>query len=158
MVQSWPHADAVAQLVEDSVLSRSLSSLPPSLPLSPPPSLSRALYLALSRMLTRRRGAPQLFLMLYKELYFRHLYAKLGSNITIEQRIESWDNYTSLFERIFSDDDDDNLLGVCVRVGWCCREKERVCVCERERVCVCVCERERERESVCVFMCVRECV
>ena len=49
--------------------------------------------------------------MLYKELYFRHLYAKLGSNITIEQRIESWDNYTTLFERIFSDDDDDNLLG-----------------------------------------------
>ena len=52
-----------------------------------------------------------MFLMLYKELYFRHLYAKLGSNITIEQRIESWDNYTTLFERIFSDDDDDNLLG-----------------------------------------------
>ena len=50
------------------------------------------------------------FLMLYKELYFRHLYAKLGQNITIEQRIESWENYTSLFDRIFSDDDDDNNL------------------------------------------------
>ena len=48
------------------------------------------------------------FLMLYKELYFRHLHAKLGLNITIEQRIESWENYTSLFDRIFSDEDDDN--------------------------------------------------
>ena len=28
-----------------------------------------------------------------------------------EQRIESWENYTSLFDRIFSDDDDDNDLG-----------------------------------------------
>ena len=48
------------------------------------------------------------FMMLYKELYFRHLHAKLGLNITIEQRIESWENYTSLFDRIFSDEDDDN--------------------------------------------------
>ena len=48
------------------------------------------------------------FMMLYRELYFRHLHAKLGLNITIEQRIESWENYTSLFDRIFSDEDDDN--------------------------------------------------
>ena len=68
--ESWPHADAVSQLVE----------------------------------------GDEVFLMLYKELYFRHLYAKMGPNITLEQRMESWENYTSLFDRIFSDDDDDNNL------------------------------------------------
>ena len=52
----------------------------------------------------------EVFVMLYKELYFRHLYAKLGPNITLHQRIASWENYTSLFERVFSDDDDDNNL------------------------------------------------
>jgi len=52
----------------------------------------------------------EVFVMLYKELYFRHLYAKLGPNITLNQRIESWENYTSLFDRVFSDDDDDNNL------------------------------------------------
>jgi hypothetical protein len=31
--------------------------------------------------------------MLYRELYHRHLYLKLGNALTIEQRIESWDNY-----------------------------------------------------------------
>ena len=45
-------------------------------------------------------------LMLYKELYFRHIYAKLGQTLTLEQRIESYDNYCVLFDRIFSDDDD----------------------------------------------------
>jgi len=52
----------------------------------------------------------EVFVMLYKELYFRHLYAKLGPNITLHQRIASWENYTSLFERVFADDDDDNNL------------------------------------------------
>lgn len=45
-------------------------------------------------------------LMLYKELYFRHVYAKLGQTLTLEQRMESFDNYCVLFDRIFSDDDD----------------------------------------------------
>lgn len=44
------------------------------------------------------------FLMLYKELYFRHLYAKLGQSLSLEQRVESWENYSVLFERIFSDE------------------------------------------------------
>eukprot|EP00960_Hanusia_phi_P070034 767222-Hanusia_phi.AAC.1 len=46
------------------------------------------------------------FVMLYKELYFRHMYARLGQAISIEQRIESWENYILLFDRIFSDEDD----------------------------------------------------
>jgi translation initiation factor 3 subunit L len=46
------------------------------------------------------------FLMLYKELYFRHVYARLGQSLTLEQRMESYDNYCLLFDRIFGDEDD----------------------------------------------------
>ena len=35
------------------------------------------------------------FGLLYKEIYFRHVYAKLTP--TLEQRCESWDNYVQLF-------------------------------------------------------------
>mmetsp|Transcript_15454 Transcript_15454/g.21320 ORF Transcript_15454/g.21320 Transcript_15454/m.21320 type:complete len:522 (-) Transcript_15454:322-1887(-) len=35
------------------------------------------------------------FCLLYKELYYRHLYARLTP--TLEQRCESWDNYCALF-------------------------------------------------------------
>mmetsp|Transcript_32450 Transcript_32450/g.39280 ORF Transcript_32450/g.39280 Transcript_32450/m.39280 type:complete len:525 (-) Transcript_32450:495-2069(-) len=35
------------------------------------------------------------FCLLYREMYFRHLYAKCTP--TVEQRCESWDNYCSLF-------------------------------------------------------------
>lgn len=40
----------------------------------------------------------QVFLLLYKELYFRHLYAKLQP--TLEQRVQSWENYCQLFKVI----------------------------------------------------------
>jgi len=42
---------------------------------------------------TERDG---IFLMLYKELYFRHIYAKLTP--TVEHRVESWNNYCDLFD------------------------------------------------------------
>lgn len=35
------------------------------------------------------------FCLLYKEIYFRHIFAKLTP--TLEQRCESWDNYCQLF-------------------------------------------------------------
>jgi len=35
------------------------------------------------------------FLLLYKEMYYRHIYSKLEP--TLEQRCESWDNYCALF-------------------------------------------------------------
>eukprot|EP00850_Spirogloea_muscicola_P021247 SM000242S08483 [mRNA] locus=s242:164261:167142:+ [translate_table: standard] len=38
------------------------------------------------------------FCLLYKEMYFRHLYKQLAP--TLEQRCESWDNYTQLFQVI----------------------------------------------------------
>lgn len=36
------------------------------------------------------------FCLLYKELYFRHVFARLTP--TLEQRMESWDNYCTLFQ------------------------------------------------------------
>ncbi len=38
------------------------------------------------------------FCLLYKEMWFRHLYARLQP--TIEQRCDSWDNYCNLFQVI----------------------------------------------------------
>lgn len=38
------------------------------------------------------------FLLLYKELYYRHIYSKLQP--TLEQRIESWQNYVDIFEML----------------------------------------------------------
>jgi translation initiation factor 3 subunit L len=40
------------------------------------------------------------FLMLYKELYYRHIYAKLTP--TVEQRVESWNNYCDLFSYLLN--------------------------------------------------------
>lgn len=36
------------------------------------------------------------FCLLYREMWFRHLYARLTP--TLKQRIDSWDNYISLFQ------------------------------------------------------------
>ncbi|XVE53718.1 hypothetical protein DITRI_Ditri03aG0025000 [Diplodiscus trichospermus] len=38
----------------------------------------------------------QVFCLLYREMWFRHLYARLSP--TLKQRIDSWDNYCSLFQ------------------------------------------------------------
>ena len=47
------------------------------------------------------------FIVLYQELYFRHIYAKL--KVSFEDRVQSFRNYVKLF---------DLLLGmVCVRVS-----------------------------------------
>jgi translation initiation factor 3 subunit L len=40
------------------------------------------------------------FCLLYKELYFRHVFARLTP--TLEQRMESWDNYCTLFQVSFT--------------------------------------------------------
>eukprot|EP01134_Creolimax_fragrantissima_P006716 CFRG6716T1 len=44
----------------------------------------------------------QVFLILYKELYYRHIYAKLVP--TLEQRFESFENYCDLFNFILNPD------------------------------------------------------
>lgn len=42
------------------------------------------------------------FLLLYKELYYRHIYSKLQP--TLEQRMESWLNYCDIFNLLLSVD------------------------------------------------------
>merc|ERR1711962_523941 len=49
------------------------------------------------------------FLFLYKELCFRHLYARVQGGPTIEQRFESYYNYCKLFNYILSADTPVNL-------------------------------------------------
>ncbi|XP_064619382.1 eukaryotic translation initiation factor 3 subunit L-like [Lineus longissimus] len=46
----------------------------------------------------------QLFLTLYKELYYRHIYARVANGPTIDQRFESYYNYCNLFNFILSAD------------------------------------------------------
>jgi len=48
-----------------------------------------------------------LFIILYKELYYRHIYAKLQP--TLEQRFESWRNYSDLFNFLLNSPPDLNL-------------------------------------------------
>ena len=43
-----------------------------------------------------------LFLILYKELYFRHIYARISGGPKIEQRFDSYFNYCSLFNIILT--------------------------------------------------------
>lgn len=43
-----------------------------------------------------------LFLILYKELYYRHVYARVQGGPTLEQRFESYYNYCNLFNYILS--------------------------------------------------------
>jgi len=43
-----------------------------------------------------------LFFILYKELYFRHIYARVQGGPSIEQRFESYQNYCDLFNYILS--------------------------------------------------------
>lgn len=40
----------------------------------------------------------KIFLMLYKEMYYRHIYSKLSPSIA--QRAESWQNYCDLFDML----------------------------------------------------------
>ncbi|KAJ1635827.1 RNA polymerase I-associated factor PAF67-domain-containing protein, partial [Pavlovales sp. CCMP2436] len=40
------------------------------------------------------------FMMLYKELYYRHIYAKLQP--TLDQRFESWENYGVIFDYLLT--------------------------------------------------------
>ncbi|EOD20928.1 hypothetical protein EMIHUDRAFT_463792 [Emiliania huxleyi CCMP1516] len=47
-------------------------------------------------------GGDATFLLLYRELYFRHLYSRLTP--TLQQRIDSWANYEALFSLLLDGD------------------------------------------------------
>lgn len=49
-------------------------------------------------------GNDQVFLILYKELYYRHVYARVQSGPSLEQRFESYYNYCNLFNYILNAD------------------------------------------------------
>lgn len=44
----------------------------------------------------------KVFLILYNELSFRHIYANLGQKMTLEQRFASFENYVHLFNHILN--------------------------------------------------------
>uniref|UniRef100_A0A8C2A4P7 Eukaryotic translation initiation factor 3 subunit L n=1 Tax=Cyprinus carpio TaxID=7962 RepID=A0A8C2A4P7_CYPCA len=48
-------------------------------------------------------GNDAVFLILYKELYYRHIYAKVSGGPTLDQRFESYYNYCNLFNYILSE-------------------------------------------------------
>jgi translation initiation factor 3 subunit L len=50
-----------------------------------------------------------IFLNLYRELYFRHIYARVQGGPTVEQRFETYYNYCKLFNYILSADTPVNL-------------------------------------------------
>jgi translation initiation factor 3 subunit L len=50
-----------------------------------------------------------IFLNLYRELYFRHIYARVQGGPTVEQRFESYYNYCKLFNYNLSADTPVNL-------------------------------------------------
>jgi translation initiation factor 3 subunit L len=54
----------------------------------------------LGALLATELQADSIFLLLYKELYFRHLYSKLVP--TLQQRIDSWNNYVEFFDLLLS--------------------------------------------------------
>jgi len=47
-------------------------------------------------------GEDSLFLILYRELYYRHIYARVQGGPSIEERFESYYNYCNLFNYILS--------------------------------------------------------
>ncbi|CAF1267855.1 unnamed protein product [Adineta ricciae] len=49
-------------------------------------------------------GDDQLFLTLYKEMYFRHIYASKPGGVSLEERQESYMNYIDLFNLVLAKD------------------------------------------------------
>ncbi|XP_060079974.1 eukaryotic translation initiation factor 3 subunit L-like isoform X1 [Ylistrum balloti] len=47
-------------------------------------------------------GNDHIFLILYKELYYRHIYARVQNGPSLEQRFESYYNYCNLFNYILN--------------------------------------------------------
>ncbi|CAE7855228.1 unnamed protein product, partial [Symbiodinium microadriaticum] len=58
-----------------------------------------------------------LFLILYKELYYRHIYARLNP-VLFEDRIGSWKNYTQLLDLMIENLSDGEDLGIALPAQW----------------------------------------
>ena len=75
----WPEAEVIAPLVNDGVL-----------------HLPRLFYPTIGLQL----HADQLFLILYRELYYRHVYSRLQPDI--DDRFHSYENSCELFNYLLS--------------------------------------------------------
>jgi len=47
-------------------------------------------------------GNDTLFVILYKEMYYRHLFSRLHATTTLEHRIGAWDNYAAFFDHLLN--------------------------------------------------------
>merc|ERR1719316_1813489 len=54
----------------------------------------------------------QLFLIFYKELYYRHIYSRSGAGVPFNDRAGSWENYCQLLDLIIDCLHDDDLSSV----------------------------------------------
>merc|ERR1719316_322378 len=57
-----------------------------------------------------------LFLIFYKELYFRHIYSRLS--VQYADRAGSWENYCRLFDLIIDDLTDSEQLSLALPAQW----------------------------------------
>ena len=61
-------------------------------------------------------GNDAVFLILYKELYYRHIYAKVSGGPSLEQRFESYYNYCNLFNYILSESEVMMKPNICLHL------------------------------------------
>jgi len=68
---------------------------------------------------TQISGDP-LFLVFYKELYYRHIYSRFAGAITFDQRRGSWENYCKLLELVIDDLEkgEDLSIGLPPQLIW----------------------------------------
>lgn len=59
-----------------------------------------------------------LFLTLYKELYYRHLYGQKSATLTMDERTESYENYCDLFNYIVHNNDSPDPVDLHLPNRW----------------------------------------
>ncbi|CAD7963245.1 unnamed protein product [Amoebophrya sp. A25] len=64
-------------------------------------------------------GQNRNVLMLYRELYYRHLFSKLDKAVTGPERVEAWENYQAIFDKLGKDlEGDANSLLKGMPISW----------------------------------------
>ena len=82
--QAWPEAEVIASLVNDGTLKK----------------YRKGKKKKITRKLMNILVIDQVFLTLYRELYYRHVYSHLTPSL--EHRFRSYENYCDLFNYILS--------------------------------------------------------
>eukprot|EP00440_Ansanella_granifera_P068318 gb/GFBE01074114.1/.p1 GENE.gb/GFBE01074114.1/~~gb/GFBE01074114.1/.p1 ORF type:complete len:517 (+),score=187.01 gb/GFBE01074114.1/:1-1551(+) len=62
--------------------------------------------------------SEQLFLILYKELAYRHMFARLASSVTFDDRVSSWKNYMQLLDLMILQLSEGEELCVALPAQW----------------------------------------